>query len=79
MNYEIKGGNLPVVCCQLAKGESVQCEAGAMAWMDPGIEMSTHGNGLGKMFGRLMTNENMFMNTYVANQAGEHLRRKSGG
>ena len=24
MNYEIKGGNLPVVCCQLAKGESVQ-------------------------------------------------------
>ena len=71
MNYEIKGGNLPVVCCQLAKGESVQCEAGAMAWMDPGIEMSTHGNGLGKMFGRLMTNENMFMNTYVANQAGE--------
>ena len=58
MNYEIKGGNLPVVCCQLAKGESVQCEAGAMAWMDPGIEMSTHGNGLGKMFGRLMTNEN---------------------
>ena len=49
MNYEIKGGNLPVVCCQLAKGESVQCEAGAMAWMDPGIEMSTHGNGLGKM------------------------------
>ena len=47
MNYEIKGGNLPVVCCQLAKGESVQCEAGAMAWMDPGIEMSTHGNGLG--------------------------------
>ena len=71
MNYEIKGGKLPVVCCQLAKGESVQCEAGAMAWMDPGIEMSTHGNGLGKMFGRLMTNENMFMNTYVANQAGE--------
>ena len=49
MNYEIKGGNLPVVCCQLAKGESVQCEAGAMAWMDPGIEMSTHGNGLGKI------------------------------
>ena len=71
MNYEIKGGNLPVVCCQLVKGESVQCEAGAMAWMDPGIEMSTHGNGIGKMFGRLMTNENMFMNTYVATQNGE--------
>ena len=34
MNYEIKGGNLPVVCCQLAKGESVQCEAGAMAWIE---------------------------------------------
>ena len=71
MNYEIKGDSLPVLKCQLNQGEAIQCEAGAMSWMDDGIEMQTEAGGLGKMFGRLLTGENMFLNTYVANRAGE--------
>ena len=71
MQYEIKGESLPVLKCQLSQGESIQCEAGAMSWMDDGIEMQTEAGGLGKMFGRLLTGENMFLNTYVANRAGE--------
>ena len=71
MNYEIKGESLPVLKCQLNQGESIQCEAGAMSWMDDGIEMQTEAGGLGKMFGRLLTGENMFLNTYVAHSAGE--------
>ncbi len=71
MEYRIVGDNLPVLLLQLHAGEKVTCEAGAMSWMDDEIEMQTEGGGLGKMFGRLMTSENMFMNHYVARQDGE--------
>ena len=71
MRYKIEGGNLPVLLITLNPGEQIQCEAGAMTWMDDEIEMKTEGGGLGKMFGRLLTNENMFMNTYEARRTGE--------
>lgn len=71
MEYEIKGGSLPVLLVKLEAGETIQCEAGAMSWMDEGIEMQTEGGGLGKMFGRLLTSENAFMNHYTARRAGE--------
>lgn len=71
MNYRIDGGNLPVLKVFLAQGEQVECEAGAMSWMDDEIEMQTSGGGLGKMFGRMLTKESAFTNTYVARRDGE--------
>ena len=71
MQYNVEGGNLPVLKISLEAGEQIQCEAGAMSWMDEGIEMQTTAGGLGKMLGRMFTNESAFMNTYVANQSGE--------
>ncbi|MBP5673074.1 MAG: TIGR00266 family protein [Victivallales bacterium] len=71
MQYIIDGGNLPVLKVRLEAGEQIQCEAGAMSWMDEGIEMQTTAGGLGKMLGRMLTNENAFMNTYIANYGGE--------
>lgn len=71
MRYRIDGENLPVLKLQLDQGEAVQCEAGAMSWMDDEIQMQTSAGGLGKIFGRMLTNENAFLNTYVANKAGE--------
>ena len=71
MQYRIDGDNLPVVKIALNPGETVSCEAGAMSWMDEGIEMVTEGGGLGKMFGRMMTNENAFLNHYTASRGGE--------
>ena len=71
MNYKIEGESLPVVKIRLEAGESVSCEAGAMSWMDDEIEMQTEAGGLGKMFGRLLTNENAFLNTYSAKRSGE--------
>ena len=71
MKYVIDGDNLPVLKIQLEAGESVECEAGAMSWMDDEIQMQTKAGGLGKMLGRMLTNENAFMNTYYANKAGE--------
>lgn len=71
MQYEIKGGNLPVVICRLEQGEELMCEGGSMAWMDEGVRMQTEGGGLGKMFGRMFTGEKMFRNRYTADRAGE--------
>ena len=71
MQYIIDGGNLPVLKVRLEAGEQIKCEAGAMSWMDEGIEMQTTAGGLGKMLGRMLTTENAFMNTYIANYGGE--------
>lgn len=71
MNYKIEGASLPVLKVELQPGEMIDCEAGAMCWMDEGIEMQTEGGGLGKMFGRMFTRENMFMNHYLSRNGGE--------
>lgn len=71
MKYLIDGGNLPVLKVLLEQGETIECESGAMSWMDDEIEMQTSAGGLGKMFGRMLTNEHAFMNTYYANRTGE--------
>ncbi len=67
MQYEIKGGNLPVVICRLENGESMITERGSMSWMSPNMEMRTSGGGsLGRAFGRLMSGEAIFQNIYTA-------------
>ncbi|MGN1383452.1 MAG: TIGR00266 family protein [Eubacterium sp.] len=67
MNYEIKGGNLPVVICSLNEGEMMITESGAMSWMSPNMKMeTTSGGGLRKMFGRMISGENLFQNHYTA-------------
>ena len=71
MKYLIDGGNLPVLKVLLEQGQTIECQSGAMSWMDDEIEMQTSAGGLGKMFGRMLTNEHAFMNTYYANRAGE--------
>ncbi len=71
MEYRIEGGNLPVAIIKLQAGEDVVCEGGAMSWMDDGLVMRTEAGGLGKVFGKLITNENIFTNRYVANSDGE--------
>ena len=66
MKYEIQGGNLPVVICELENGESMVIESGSMSWMSPNMEMQTTGGGIGKMLGRLFSGEAMFRNIYTA-------------
>lgn len=71
MQYEIKGGNLPVVICRLDQGDEMMCEGGSMSWMSDSVHMQTEGGGLGKMFGRMFTGEKVFRNRYVADRPGE--------
>ena len=71
MQYDIIGGNLPAVICKLDGGEGISCQSGAMSWMTRNIKMMTKGGGIGKMFGRALSGESMFLNHYVAESAGE--------
>ena len=67
MKYEIQGETLPVVICQLADGERMITEGGAMSWMSPNMKMETTSNGgIGKAFGRAVSGEKMFQNIYTA-------------
>lgn len=52
--YEILGGNLPVVVCELAAGESMITESGSMSWMSPNMKMETvSGGGMKKILQRI--------------------------
>jgi uncharacterized protein (TIGR00266 family) len=67
MQYKIEGAPFPAAIVRLADGESINCASGAMSWMTSNMQMKTGtGGGLGKMFGRALTGENLFTNTYTA-------------
>lgn len=67
MQYEIQGGNLPVVICSLNAGEQMITERGSMSWMSPNMKMETTSNGgIGKALGRMFAGEALFQNRYTA-------------
>ena len=67
MQDEIQGDTLPVVICSLEQGEAMITERGSMAWMSPNMKMdTTSGGGLGKAFGRMLSGDSIFQNTYTA-------------
>ena len=66
MQFEIKGAPFPVVVMNLAGGETVKCQSGAMCWMSPNMKMETKSGGIGKMLGKAFTGESMFENNYTA-------------
>ena len=72
MQYEIIGEPYPAVVCHLQAGEQMKTEKGSMVWMDPVMEMqtSTGGGGIGKVFGKMLSGETMFQNTYTAHAPG---------
>ncbi|MBQ7203515.1 MAG: TIGR00266 family protein [Eubacterium sp.] len=71
MKYDIQGGNFPVLICNLEPNETMISEGGGMSWMTPNMLMETTSNGgIGKMLGRMMTKESLFVNKYTA-QGGQ--------
>jgi len=71
MEYKIEGTPFPVVQCTLANNERMISESGAMAWMTPNILMETTSRGgLGKVLGRMVSGESLFLNTYSSNGVG---------
>ncbi len=67
MKYSIEGEPFPVLICEMEEGEVICCEGGAMAWMSPNMKMETSsGGGIGKMIGRALSHEKLFLNRYTA-------------
>lgn len=67
LNYQIEGGNLPVVICYPEAGQTLCSESGAMSWMSPNMNMETNsGGGFKKAMGRLFSGDSIFMNEYTA-------------
>ena len=61
IDYEIYGDDMKIVEVELDPGEGVRAEAGAMMFMDEGIEMQTStGGGLFKGFKRMIIGESFF-------------------
>ncbi len=66
MEYQIHGEVMQALEVTLAQGEAIYTESGGMAWMSDGIDMQTSGRGgLGKMMGRVLSGESLFMTTYT--------------
>jgi len=66
IDYKIFGDDMQIVEIELDPGEGVRAEAGAMMYMDEGIEMQTStGGGLFKGFKRAITGESFFITSFT--------------
>ncbi len=68
MRYNIEGEPLPVVILETEPGETIISQRGAMSWMSANMQMETNAaaGGLGKLFGRAVAGESIFLNRYTA-------------
>ncbi|MDF9824933.1 uncharacterized protein (TIGR00266 family) [Breznakia sp. PF5-3] len=66
MKYKIVGEPLPTVLCDLEPGEVMISENGGRSWVKGDITTETKGGGAGKMFGRMMSGESLFLSHYTA-------------
>ncbi|MBN1578980.1 MAG: TIGR00266 family protein [Chitinispirillaceae bacterium] len=72
IDYTIIGDDMQLVEIELDPGEGVRAEAGAMMYMEEGIEMQTStGGGLFKGFKRMLTGESFFITTFLHSGRGK--------
>lgn len=72
IDYKIFGDDMQIVEIELDPNEGVRAEAGAMMYMEEGIEMQTStGGGLFKGFKRMLTGESFFITTFLNNYSGK--------
>jgi uncharacterized protein (TIGR00266 family) len=68
IDYQILGDDIQVVEVEMDPQEAVRAEAGAMLYMEQGIEMQTGtGGGLLKGLKRMITGESFFITTFTNN------------
>lgn len=72
IDYNIIGDDMQLVEIELDPGEGVRAEAGAMMYMENGIEMQTSTEGgLFKGFKRMLTGESFFITTFLHSGRGK--------
>jgi uncharacterized protein (TIGR00266 family) len=71
IDYEIIGDDMQLVEISLDPGEAVRAEAGAMTYMEDGIEMQTGtGGGVFKGFKRMITGASFFITNFTYHGGG---------
>lgn len=78
LQYQIEGGNLPVVTCYPEAGQTLCAESGAMSWMSSNVRMETKAGGFKKALGRMFSGESLFLNEYTPYGAGGQIAFASG-
>jgi uncharacterized protein (TIGR00266 family) len=75
VDYEIVGDDMQAVVIELDPQEAVQAEAGAMLYMEPGVEMNTGASGgIFKGLQRMIVGETFFITTFKhAGQGKAHV------
>lgn len=72
IDYKIYGDDMQAVEIELDPGEAVRAEAGAMLYMEQGIEMQTStGGGLFSGLKRMVTGESFFITSFTHNGTGK--------
>jgi uncharacterized protein (TIGR00266 family) len=72
IDYQIHGDDMQLVEIELDPGEGVRAEAGAMTYMEPGIQMETNtGGGLMKGLKRMVTGESFFITNFTNSGTGK--------
>lgn len=72
VDYRIIGDDIQIVEIELDPGEGIRAEAGAMMYMEPGIEMQTStGGGAFSGFKRMFTGESFFITTFLYSGRGK--------
>lgn len=72
IDYKIYGDDMQMVEVELDPKEGVRAEAGAMMFMEPGIEMQTStGGGLFSGLKRMVTGESFFITTFLNRGSGK--------
>lgn len=72
IDYKIYGNDMQLVEIELDPGEAVRAEAGAMMFMEDGIEMETStGGGLMGGLKRMVTGESFFITSFIHQGSGK--------
>jgi uncharacterized protein (TIGR00266 family) len=72
IDYKILGDDMQLVEIELDPGEGVRAEAGALTYMEDGIQMQTGtGGGLFRGLKRIVTGESFFITSFVNNARGK--------
>lgn len=72
IDYKIYGDDMQLVEIELDQGEAVRAEAGAMMYMEDGIEMQTStGGGMFRGLKRMITGESFFITSFLNTARGK--------
>lgn len=77
IDYRILGDDMQLVEVELDPGEGVRAEAGAMMYMEEGIQLQTTAGGVFEGFKRMVTGESFFITTFL--NSGQGKRRLAFG